>query len=138
MSNLSHNAPVSSPSDSSDTIAMLLEIIFGFFGIMGMGWLYAGNFPIAILAFIGFLIIVLVEMFVVSITLGIASCLIVPINLAVAVISGLRARDYVRNSGAQGSILYVIIGIVLGIIVICGGFMLIFGGLAALGELSTY
>lgn len=132
MSNLSTNPAGRPASDSSDTIAMLLEIIFGFFGILGMGWLYAGNFPIAILVFIGFLIVVFIEFFVMTITVGIAACIIIPVNLAVAVISGLRARDYVRNSGAQGSILYVIIGIFLGAIIICGGIFMFFGGLSFL------
>jgi len=35
---------------------MVLEIIFGIFGILGMGWLYAGNIPVAIAVFVGFLI----------------------------------------------------------------------------------
>ena len=118
------------PSDSSDTIAMLLEIIFGMFGILGIGWLYAGNIPVALAAFIGFLIVALIEIGISAATVGIALCLIVPVNLAIAVISGLRVRDYVRNSGARGSVLYVIMGIVIGMIVICGGSMLFFGGLA--------
>ena len=136
MNNQVSNNVVSKPSDSSDTIAMVLEIIFGFFGILGMGWLYAGNVPIAIALFVIFLIVAFIEMAIATATLGIAACLIFPFNLAVAIISGLRARDYVRNSGAHGSIAYVIIGIVVGVVVICGGFMLLFGGLAALGNLN--
>jgi ABC-type multidrug transport system fused ATPase/permease subunit len=136
MNNQVSNNVVSRPSDSSDTIAMMLEIIFGFFGILGMGWLYAGNVPIAAVLFVGFLIVAFVEMAIATATLGIAACLIVPFNLAVAVISGLRARDHVRNTGAHGSIAYVIVGIVVGAVVICGGFTLLFGGLAALGSIS--
>ena len=133
MNNQVGNNVVSRPSDSSDTIAMMLEIIFGFFGILGMGWLYAWNVPIAAVLFVGFLIVAFIEVAVATATLGIALCLIVPFNLAVAVISGLRARDHVRNTGAHGSIAYVVLGIVVGVVVICGGLMLFFGGLAALG-----
>lgn len=132
MSNQVNNSVVSPSSDSSDTIAMMLEIIFGIFGILGMGWLYAGNIPIAIAAFVVFLIVAFIEMAITTATLGIAACLILPVNLAIAVISGLRARDYVRNTGAQGSVLYVVIGIILGIVILCGGLMLFFGGLSAL------
>ena len=117
-------------SDSSDTIAMVIEIIFGIFGILGMGWLYAGNIGISLLVFIGFAVVVFVEALVATATLGIAACIIVPLNIAVAVISGLRARDYVRNSGAKGSIVYLIIGIIIGGAVICGG-------LIALGVLGN-
>ena len=121
-------------SNSADIIAMVLEVIFGFFGNLGLGWLYAGNIPVAILAFIGFIIIAIVELFILSATLGIAACLIIPFNLVVAIISGLKARDYVRNSGANGSVLNVVIGVVVGIAVLCGAVTLLFGGLAALGS----
>ena len=135
-SQMSNNV-VSRPSDSSDTIAMTLEIIFGFFGILGMGWLYAGNIPIAVVLFVGFLIVAFIEMAIATATLGVAACLIIPFNLAIAIISGLRARDHVRNTGTHGSIAYVILGIVVGVVVICGGLMLFFGGLAALGNISS-
>jgi len=132
MSNQVNNNVVSPSSDSSDTIAMILEIIFGIFGILGMGWLYAGNIPVSIAVFVVFLIVAFIEMAIATATLGIAACLILPVNLAIAVVSGLRVRDYVRNTGAHGSVLYVIIGIILGIVVLCGGLMLFFGGLSAL------
>jgi hypothetical protein len=138
MSNQVRYNTISRPSDSSDAIAMMLEIIFGFFGIMGMGWLYAGNILVAVIVFVGFLIVAFIEIAIAAATLGIAACLIVPFNLAVAVISGLRARDYVRNTGAHGSVVYVILGIILGVLVICGGIVLFFGGLAALGNAGSY
>ncbi|MDH5508484.1 MAG: hypothetical protein OEZ02_14780 [Anaerolineae bacterium] len=111
--------------DSSDMIAMVLEIIFGFFGILGMGWLYAGNIPMAIGAFVGFLVVALIETAAILLSFGLASCIIIPINLAVAIISGIRARDYVRNSGARGSFVFVLIGIVVGVAAVCGGFALL-------------
>lgn len=134
MSNQVNNRVVSPSSDSSDTIAMVLEIIFGVFGILGMGWLYAGNIPVAIIAFVGFLIVAFIEIAIATATLGIAACLILPVNLAIAVISGLKARDYVRNTGAHGSVVYVIIGIILGIVILCGGLVLFFGGLSILSS----
>lgn len=129
---------VSSPSDSSDTIAMVLEIIFGIFGMLGMGWLYAGNILVAVAAFVGFIIVAFIELAIATATLGLAGCFIIPFNLAVAVVSGLKARDYVRNTGAHGSMLYVILGIVIGVIVLCGGLSLFFGGLSAVLEGITY
>lgn len=138
MSEISSNNQISTSSDSSDTIAMILEIIFGLCGILGMGWLYAGNIAVAIMAFVGFLIVAMGEIFVASITLGLAGCIILPINLAVAVISGFRVRDYVRNTGAKGSVLYVIIGILVGMVVLCIGFFIFFGGLSALGNFGNY
>lgn len=123
-------------SDSSDTIAMLVEIIFGFFGILGMGWLYAGNLTFAAIAFVGFIILVFIEMMIATATFGFALCLILPFNIIIAVISGLRVRDYVRNSGATGSVVYLAGGIILGSVIICGGGTLFFGGLAGLASLA--
>ena len=119
-------------SDSADAIAMVVEIIFGLFGVLGMGWLYAGNLPYAIAAFVGYGILVFIEVAIITATLGFAACVAIPLNIAIAVISGLRARDYVRNTGASGSLVVLLIGIIVGIAVICGGITLFFGGLAAL------
>ena len=119
-------------SDSSDTIAMIIEIVFGLFGILGMGWLYAGNLAMAIGAFIGFVILVFIELAIITVTAGLAVCLIAPLNLVITIVSGLRARDYVRSSGTRGSIVNLIIGIIAGVVVICGGITLFFGGLGAL------
>ena len=121
-------------ADSSDTIAMIIEIVFGLFGILGMGWLYAGRVPVAIGAFIGFVILVFIEIAIITVTAGLAACLIFPLNLAITIVSGLRARDYVRSSGATGSLVNLIVGIIVGVIVICGGITIFFGGLAALGQ----
>ena len=130
--NQQQNIPVQ--SDSSDTIATLVEFIFGVFGILGMGWLYAGNFPIAIGIFIGYAILIFIEAAITTATIGFALCIIIPFNLVILVISTLRVRDYVRRSGASGSILYLILGFIVGSMVICGGLALLTGGLAALGN----
>jgi hypothetical protein len=47
--------------------------------------------------------------------------LIVPINLVIAIISGFRVRDYVRNSGVSGSFVRLILGLVIGVVIVCGG-----------------
>ena len=131
---MTEQTPKQTISDSSDTIAMIIEIVFGLFGILGMGWLYVKNIPIAIAAFVGFAIIVFIEFTILAGTLGFALCVVIPFNLVVAVISGFRVRDHVRNTGAIGSVPHLVIGIVVGFAVICGGITLFFGGLAALGS----
>jgi hypothetical protein len=124
-------------ADSTDTIAMIVEIVFGIFGAMGMGWLYAGNIPVGIAAFAGFLILLALELLGISITLGFAACLTIPLNIVIAVVSGIKARDYVRNSGAQGNVLYVVIGAIGGLIIACvalAAITLFLGGIGALFE----
>lgn len=124
-------------SDSSDSIALILEIVFGFFGILGTGWLYAGNITIGLAALIGYLVLIGIETAGIFVTFGLAGCIVVPLNIAIVVVSGIKARDYVRNTGAQGNALYVVLGVAGGLLVLCLGFAaitLFFGGLGALME----
>jgi len=112
-------------ADSGDTIAMVVEIVFALFGVLGMGWLYAGNLLVSILVFIGYAGLVFVEALLVTGTLGLAACLIVPFNIVLAVVSGLKVRDYMRNTGKSGSLLYLLLGLMAGGAVVCGGLTLL-------------
>lgn len=108
-------------ADGSDTIAMLVEIIFGVFGFLGLGWLYARNIPMAIAVFIGFAIFMIFESFVAMITFGLSLCLSLPLHFVLVIISGVRVRDYVRNTGTSGSFVHLLIGLLLGGLVFCLG-----------------
>lgn len=116
-------------AESTDTIAMIIEIVFGLFGIMGMGWIYVGNLPLGIGLFIGWLIIVLIAFLsptlITTLTMGLGVvtycclALLPPLNIVGAIVSGIRARDYVRNTGAKGSILHLILAAIIGVIFVC-------------------
>lgn len=124
-------------ADGSDTIALMIEIVFGIFGILGLGWLYARNIPMAVLAFIGFTIFLFVEALIAMVTFGLSLCLSVPLHFVIVIISGVRARDHVRNTGVSGSIVHLLVGLLLGSIVLCVGIALLViiasAGLIALG-----
>ena len=115
-----------SNQESSDSqIAQAVEAIFGLFGILGMGWLYAGNIGVSIAIFLGYAVLAFIEFWIALATLGIASCVIFPLNLTILIVSSYKVRDYVRSTGAKGSITNLIIGLVIGAVVVCGGFALI-------------
>ncbi len=123
-----------SPStDSTDSIAMILEIIFGLFGGLGMGWLYVGSYGTAALMFFGYLVLFSIEAFFVVITGGLLACITLPVNIAIAIISGIRVRDHVRTSGAQGACLNVVIAFALFLVV-----LFVLGGLIFLPFLRGY
>ena len=128
--------PQPTPSDSTDVIALVIEIIFGFFGLLGMGWLYAGNFVNAILIFVGYWILVGGEVFLTTITGGICGCLVIPLNIVLVIVSGIKVRDYVRRTGAKGSVMYVIIATVLALLLMCGVVAIAVFALGGLGALS--
>jgi hypothetical protein len=106
-------------SDSTDTIAMIVEIVFGLFGMLGMGWIYAGAIGKGILIFVGYLFLLALEVGVSVATGGICACLAVPVSIAAWVISGMRVRDHVRRTRAQGSVLNVVIAAIIAVIVLC-------------------
>ncbi|MEW6717048.1 MAG: hypothetical protein AB1345_06070 [Chloroflexota bacterium] len=148
MSNLrTHTrANTSSQSNSTDIIAMVIEIVFGVFGMMGLGWIYVGRYLLGIGLFLGWLLIVfiaaLTPTIITTLTLGLGflsyCCLgiIPPVGIVVAIISGIRVRDYVRSTGAQGSVLHLIIGAIIALILLCLAItipLFALGGLAALG-----
>jgi len=122
------------PQESSDpTVALIVEIIFGLGGVLGLGWLYAGNIAISLMVFFGYVVLVFIEFWIVALSFGLAGCIILPLNLVMIVISGFKARDYMRNTGASGSIARLLLGLVAGGGFLCGGILLISlaGGLLA-------
>ena len=107
-------------NDSTDSIALIVEILFGFFGVLGIGWFYAGNLAIGAAALIGYFLLIILESLLIVFTGGLAACLIIPVNLAVVIISGFKARDYVRNVGVRGNFIYPLAALAIPIIFACG------------------
>ena len=125
------------PSDSTDTIAMIIEIVFGLFGLLGLGWLYVGNFVLSIAILIGYWVLLAIEGVIIAFSGGLCGCLFLPLNIVLIVVSGIKVRDYVRRTGASGSILYVIVALALALLLLCviGGIVIFaVGGLAALSD----
>lgn len=107
-------------SDSTDTIALVLELVFGIFGILGTGWLYAGNVAVGLALLFGFFILLIGEAIGVALTAGLVACFLIPVNICIAVVSAFKARDHVRNTSARGHLLYAVLGLALPLIVACG------------------
>lgn len=110
-------------SDSTDSVSMIVEILFGLFGVLGIGWLYAGNVGTGVVALIGYLVLIFIEGVGIALTSGLAACLVVPVNLAIIVISGFKVRDYVRNTGAGGNIAYVVLALIVPVVLVCGSIL---------------
>ncbi len=125
---------------NTDSTGMILEIVFGLFGIMGMGWLYAGRIGLALLIFFGFWILLGLEALFSVITGGVCACAAFPINIGLAIWSGTQVRDYVRQHWVQGSIMNVIIAGIVGVLLVGGliaGLIALFVALGLLGGMSS-
>ncbi len=95
--------PVSPETEGASTIALWLEILFGFFGLLGIGHVYSGRTLLGIAIMIGWWIYIGVAGTLITITVGIAGCLFGPLYLAIPIISGIQARTYMKKSRGTGS-----------------------------------
>lgn len=121
--------------DGASNIALVLEIVFGFFGLLGIGHVYTNRVPIGIGLLIGWWVYILMAVLISSLTLGFALCLFVPIYIAVPIISGIQARAYAKSAGETGNwgiVAGVAGGGCLFIIAINVLIILVLGGLTAL------
>ncbi|MBO9405114.1 MAG: hypothetical protein J7448_08525 [Thermomicrobium sp.] len=123
--------------ETAGWIALALEAIFGYFGILGVGHAYAGRLGRAIGLLVGWLVVLVLLGALTGLTFGVAACLVLPIWVAVPVISGLLARRTVLAEGRTGSwtAVFGLAGVgCLGVLtLICLGLVLL-GGLGALSS----
>lgn len=117
-------------TDSTDSITMALEWVFGLFLMPGIGWIYAGNYGMGIGVFVGYWVLIALEVFITMITFGLFACFAAPINLGLVILSGFRARDWVRKNEATGSLVRVVFAVIVAIAIVVG---LIFFGIFGLG-----
>ena len=86
------------------------------------------------------MIFVLVEAALIAITGGLCSCVAFPVNIGIAIFSAIRVRDYVHRTRARGSVLYVIIAGIIGLVVVVGlvvGLVFLLVTLGLVGSLSA-
>ena len=113
--------------DSTPTVAMLVELIFAMFGFFGVGWLYIGQFGVFFAMLIGFWVLIGVEVALTLATFGCIACIAYPLNIAFAVISAIRLRDYATNNQSRGDVVYLVIMLVLVLVVLCMGAVVLLG-----------
>jgi len=102
---------VEKKSNSDYVIAAAVEIICGWFGWLGMGWLYVGNVPVWATLFFSYLAVVVLAITVFVVvglgTLGCGwfplMCVAGPVYILIPIVSGMKLADHVRDTGARGS-----------------------------------
>jgi hypothetical protein len=79
------------------SIALILEILPGLFGLLGFGWIYAGNVNSGIIWLICFLLYTIFASIIAVFTLGISLCLSLPLSIALIVISAVNLNNYTKQ-----------------------------------------
>ena len=129
---------ISIETQGDSSIALWLEILFGIFGLLGVGHIYTGRIGLGIALMIGWWLYIGVAGTFSAATLGIMGCLLGPIYLLGPIISGIQARTYMQQKGGTGSwsavgmiagggCLLAIVAIVI-LVVALGGFGVLLNG----------
>ena len=82
------------------TIALILEILPGLFGLLGIGWLYSGNKKVGIPVLIGMLIWDFIAIVVLALSVGIGIFCLGPINLTLIAISAYLLNRDIKSQTA--------------------------------------
>src|SRR5215510_7859831 len=83
----------SSPeTEGAATTALLLEMIFGFFGLLGMGHIYSGRTALGIALMIGWWVYIGISIFVSWTIFGLFLLICGSFGLGLPIISGIQAR----------------------------------------------
>jgi len=98
-----YSSPISAATQGAGTTALVLEAVFGIFGLLGIGHVFTGRVRSGIGLLLGWWVYMVVAFFVSLVTLGFAACLFIPISIAVPVISGIQARTHIQQTGGTGS-----------------------------------
>ncbi len=95
-------APAALPVALKDrSVALILEILPGLFGFLGIGWIYAGNVTVGVLALVGYLLFLGFELLVIVFTGGLAACCLLPLNLVAVAVSALLLNNYMKERPEQ-------------------------------------
>lgn len=126
---------ISPETEGAASIALWLEILFGIFGLLGIGHVYTGQMALGIVVMVAWWLYIGVATTISVVTFGLGACLFVPLHFAIPIISGIQARTYMKQRGGTGS--WQSVGMVAGggcllVIIAIVVFMVFMGGLGVL------
>jgi TM2 domain-containing membrane protein YozV len=88
--------PASRPQKDR-SLAIVLEVLPGLFGILGIGWMYAGNINTGLAVLVGNLIFLAISAVIAVLTAGIGLCILWPMEIVILVLSATQLNKYTRK-----------------------------------------
>jgi hypothetical protein len=76
------------------TTAVIIELIGGYLGLLGLGWVYAGDVLRGILILAGYFILLTFGGFLVTITFGLLGLIFVPLYIGIPLISAFKVYQF--------------------------------------------
>ena len=85
-------------SNNKATIAVILELVGGYFGLLGFGWMYGGDLLKGILILFGYMILLGISGFLVAITFGLLGLIFVPLYIIVPIVSAFKVHQFIKSN----------------------------------------
>ena len=79
---------------------MILEILPGLFGLLGFGWIYAGNLGVGLAWLVGMLIWTGIAAVIAIFSVGISLLCTLPVSIVMIVISAVTLNNYTKKQTA--------------------------------------
>lgn len=79
------------------SVALILEILPGLFGLLGFGWIYAGNTGVGIAWLVGMLVWTGIAALIAIFSVGISLICTLPVSIAMIVISAVTLNNYTKR-----------------------------------------
>jgi hypothetical protein len=83
------------------SLAILLEIVPGLFGLLGIGWIYSGFTGAGLAWLVGFLLWNMVALVIAVFTAGVGCLCTLPVNLVVLIASVIALNSQIQNHSGQ-------------------------------------
>jgi len=83
------------PKDKS--VALILELLPGLFGLLGFGWIYSHQTTAGILWLIGVLVWDMIAILIVTFSAGFGCFCTIPVNIALVTISASLLNGYIKQ-----------------------------------------
>jgi hypothetical protein len=84
-------------SNNKPMIAAVIELIGGYFGLLGLGWIYGGDLMRGILILIGYWILLGIGGALTTFTLGLLALIFVPLFIVTPIISAIKVYQFVNE-----------------------------------------
>lgn len=84
-------------SNNKATIAAILELVGGYLGLLGLGWIFGGDLLRGILILFGYMIVLGIGSFLVWVTFGLLGIILVPLYFVVPLISAFKVYQFVNS-----------------------------------------
>ncbi len=94
-------APMAVQQNDNKTLAIILEIVGGIFGIFGIGWLVAGKTKVGLPLLIGSFVWAIIEIIGTIVTLGFGLLCFFPIDIIALIVSAIMLNNSFNNPGGQ-------------------------------------